>query len=295
MISHRHRILPFLRAFEAVSRLGHVRSAAAELHLTPGAVSHQIRMLEQLLGIELFLRERRRLVLTARGQEFRATVAGMLRDLDRGLDALLPARAAERPRRLTVSTPSGLGHVWLAPRLLDMTEQLGLDACETRIGREMKDIDWRRVDLAVVYDDPPWPGFHWEALPDLRLSPLCSPALAGSLPLRRPRDLARHRLLHEDDGAEWRRWLSAARTEAPARHAYFNRLSMAFNAALTGQGVALVSDFLARKYIETGQLLRPFAITIPAAKRYHAVVAESRRDEPLLARALDLIIHPDRY
>ena len=293
MTIHRHRVLPFLRAFEAVSRLGHVRSAAAELHLTPGAVSHQIRMLERVLGLGLFLRERRRLVLTPQGQEFRATVAGMLRDLDRGLDALLPGREAERPRMLTVSSPSGIGHVWLAPRLLEMTGQLGLDGFETRIGREMKDVDWRRVDLALVYDDPPWPGFYWEALPDLRLSPLCSPALAGSLPLRRPRDLVRHRLLHEDDGAEWQRWLSGARTDPPPRNAYFNRLSMAFNAALTGQGVAPVSDFLARKYIETGQLLRPFAITIPAAKRYHVVVAESRRDEPLLARALDLIIRPD--
>lgn len=294
MTLHRHRILPFLRAFEAVSRLGHVRSAAAELHLTPGAVSHQIRTLEEQLGLELFLRERRRLVLTQQGQEFRVTVAGMLRDLDRGLDALLPSRSVERPRKLTVSTPSGLGHIWLAPRLLELANQLGIDGFETRIGREMKDVDWRRVDLAVVYDDPPWPGFHWEALPDLRLSPLCSPALAGSLPLRRPRDLTRHRLLHEDDGAEWRRWLAAARTDPPPRNACFNRLSMAFNAALTGQGVALVSDFLARKYIETGQLLRPFAITIPAAKRYHVVVAESRRGEPLLARALELIFHPEQ-
>jgi LysR family glycine cleavage system transcriptional activator len=292
----RHRILPFLRAFETVSRLGYVRSAAAEMNLTPGAVSHQIKMLEQILEVDLFMRERRRLSLTPRGQAFQRTVAEMLRDLDRGLEEISPARPADGVNRLAISTASGLGHIWLSPRLVHIADQLGIESFETTVAREVKQIDWRRVDIAIVYDNPPWPGYFWTPLPSLTLSPLCSPALLHGSPLRHPRDIVHHRLLHEDTGAEWQRWLSAAKVKTPPVHnAYFNRLSMAFNAAVTGQGVALASDFLASKYLKTGQLVRPFELNIPAAKRYYIVVVENRRHERLISQAIDLILTFERH
>ncbi|WP_119166732.1 LysR substrate-binding domain-containing protein [Algihabitans albus] len=289
------RILPFLRAFDAVARLGYVRSAAVELNLTPGAISHQIKTLEQNLGVDLFVRDRRRLALSVHGQAFQHTAAKMLRELERGLEAISPLREADPQKTLAISAASGFAHIWLAPRLLDIADQIGLPSFESQIAREMNQIDWRKTDIAVVYDNPPWPGYFWEPLPNLSLSPLCSPALLHALPLKHPRDIRQHRLLHEDSGGEWQRWLNAAKITEPApRNAYFNRLTMAFNAAVTGHGVALVSDFLASQYLRSGQLVRAFDISIPAAKRYYVVVVESRRHEPLIARTMELLLALER-
>lgn len=286
-----HRALPFLRAFEAVSRLGLVRSAASELNLTPGAVSHQIKMLEQIVGVALFAREKQRLKLSPRGKAFRASVSSILRELERGIDEIAPARGILPEQSLSISASSGLAHVWLSPLLLDLADQLGLASIETHVAREVNQVDWRQVDIAIVYDNPPWAGFTWVPLPELRLSPLCTPSLLHAVPLRHPRDLLNHRLLHEDGGEEWQRWCSASKLSAlPPRNAYFNRLSLAFNAALAGHGVALVSDFLAHKFLSTGQLVRPLTATIPAAKRYYIVVLESRSDEPVIAAAISFLV-----
>src|SRR5690625_3013811 len=282
-----HRALPFLRAFEAVARLGQVRSSAAEMNLTPGAVSHQIRSLERLLGVELFAREARRLRLSPKGQEFRARIAPLLRDLDLAVGAL-GVKDEIGPTTLRISTPPGLGHIWLAPRLFDMAEHLGIQSFETRFAREMTQIDWRQVDVAIVYDNPPWPGYRWTPLANLELRPVCSPQLFNAgLPLRTPRDIIHHQLLHEDTGEEWQRWLHAARLKGTAvRNAYFNMLSMAFNAALAGQGLALVSDLLADVYLRSGQLMQPFSISIPSARNYYCVTLESRAEETLVRQSV---------
>jgi LysR family glycine cleavage system transcriptional activator len=286
-----HRIFPFLRAFEAVTRLGYVRSAAAELHLTPGAVSHQIKMLEQTLDVDLFERASRKLILTPRGKAFQQSVLEIFRDLDRGLQAIAPDRPGEPEKSLSISAPSGLGHIWLAPQLLGIADQLGLPSVECHVAREVAQVNWRRVDIAIVYDNPPWAGYSWLALPELWLGPVCTPSQLNKLPVRNVRDLLQHCFLHEDSGDEWKRWLNAARLKAdPVRNAYFNHLSMAFHGALAGEGVALVSDFLAHDYLRKGQLVRPVDIVIPAAKQYFLVTLESRRHEPFVARALDLLM-----
>lgn len=294
MSSH-HRALPFLRAFEAVSRLGMVRSAALELNLTPGAVSHQIKMLEASVGVELFVREKRRLTLSPAGKTFRTSVSTLLRDLERSVEAISPAREVTEKQSLSISASSGFGHIWLAPQLLDVADQLGLASIESHVAREVSQVDWRQVDVAIVYDNPPWTGFTWVALPELRLSPLCTPSLLHLKPMRHPRDLVNHRLLHEDSGGEWQRWCNAAKLSTPpGRNAYFNRLSMAFTSALAGHGVALASDFLANKYLSSGQLVRPVTLSIPAAKRYYIVTLESRANETLIANAIDLLVSISR-
>ena len=102
-------------------------------------------------------------------------------------------------------------------------------------------------------------------------------------------------LLHEDNGGEWRRWLTAAEVVLPARwNAYFNRLSMAFNAALAGKGIALVSDFLARQYLKAGSLVRPIDLSVPAAKQYYIVAPASRRRELLISRFFDVTVEFSR-
>lgn len=286
-----HRVLPFLRAFDAVARHGNLRSAAAELGLTPGAVSYQMRMLEQTAGVSIFDRSKRRLDLSASGRAFYRSVSGLLSDLDTGLREISELQNDTKDHHLVISAPSGLAHAWLAPKLVDLSSRLGLTSFESRIAREVGQIDWREVDIAIVYDSPPWPGFDWQMLPELRLYPVCSPSLLHKTPLRSLRDLSQHRLLHEDRGAEWARWLNAAKISTPpVRNAYFNRLSMAINVALAGAGLALASDFVAYEYLKAGTLVRPFNLSIPAAKAYYFVVAESRRNEHLIELCRDLIL-----
>ncbi|MBV0893379.1 LysR family transcriptional regulator [Paracoccus sp. Z118] len=288
---HPHRVLPFLRAFEAVARLGHVRSAAAELNLTPSAVSYQIKMLERALGLPVFVRESRSMRLTGEGERFFRDTGAIMRSLEASLEGI-----ASRPRRppetrLRIAASSGLGHIWLAPKLPGLADQLDVSCAEFHVAREVAQVNWRQVDLAIVYDNPPWTGCTWAPLPELRLSPVCTPGLTHAHPLRHFRELKNHRLLHEDSGQEWQRWCAAARLEAvPKRNAYFNRLSMAFNSALSGDGLALVSDFLAQKYLTSGQLVRPLDLSIPASKRYHVVALEKRMSDPFIARALELVL-----
>lgn len=290
-----HRALPFLRAFEAVARHGNLRAAAAELGLTQGAVSYQMKMLEKAVDLSLFDRSKRRLTLSESGRRFHSTVSELLHDLDTGLHKIVDSATESRAKSLVFSAPSGLAHAWLAPRLVAVANKLDLTSFETRIAREAAQIDWREVDMAIVYDNPPWDGFHWTALPELHLYPICSPSLLHSQPLRSVRDLANHRLLHEDNGKEWARWLNAARSvRHPVRHAYFNRLSMAINAALAGSGIALASDFVTYEYLKVGSLVRPLSLSIPAAKTYYLVTSESRRDDPLIAMCRDLLLQGDR-
>lgn len=288
---HSYRVLPFLRAFEAVARLGHVRAGAAELNLTPGAVSYQIKMLEQTLGQPVFLRRNRGMQLTAVGERFHRDVGAIIRNLESSIGGITARPPTEPEARLRIAASSGINHVWLAPKLTGIADQLGVNCAESHIAREVSQVNWRQVDIAIVYDNPPWAGCTWAPLPELRLSPLCTPALMHTQPLRQPRDLRQHRLLHEDGGQEWQRWCAAARLETlPSRHAYFNRLSLAFNSALSGDGLALVSDFLAQKYLAMGQLIRPFALSIPASRRYYVVALERRMSDPLIARAFELVL-----
>jgi LysR family glycine cleavage system transcriptional activator len=286
-----HRVLPFLRAFDAVARHGNLRSAAAELGLTPGAVSYQMKMLEQAADLALFDRSKRRLDLSARGRIFYRSVSGLLGTLDTDLREISDAKGAENGQHLVISAPSGLAHAWLAPKLVDLSNRLSLNSFESRIAREVGQIDWREVDIAIVYDNPPWPGFHWQMLPELRLYPVCSPSLLHKTPLRSLRDLSHHRLLHEDRGGEWARWLNASKVTAPpVQNAYFNRLSMAINVALAGAGLALASNLVAYQYLKSGSLVRPFNLSIPAAKAYYFVVAENRRGEQLIEMCRDMIL-----
>lgn len=292
---HPHRVLPFLRAFEAVARLGHVRSAAAELNLTPSAVSYQVKMLERTLGLPVFLRQNKSMRLTTEGERFFRDTGAIMRSLEASLEGIAPRRHRLPEARLRIAASSGLGHIWLAPKLPGLADQLGASCAEFHVAREVAQLNWRQVDLAIVYDNPPWSGCTWAPLPELRLSPVCTPGLTHAYPLRHLRELKGHRLLHEDGGQEWQRWCAAARLGAvPVRNAYFNRLSMAFNSALSGDGLALVSDFLAQKYLTSGQLVRPFNLSIPASKRYHVVALEKRMADPFIARAFELVLSLSR-
>ncbi len=278
----------YLRAFEAVARLGLVRAAAAEMHITPGAVSQQIRVLEDIIGVKLFVRERKRLRLTPMGEVFRSSSARIFEEL-KGCFDFMAQGAEDGQRSMTISAPPDLSVLWLSSAIFDFTDGAGVQSLRMVTARDMSQIDWRSVDVAIVYDTPPWPGYRWRSLGDLTLKPVCSPILVNGLPgLRTTADLLEHCILHEDEGGEWQRWFNAAgMTRTPPRAAHFQSFTVALMAAVEGHGVALASTLLAHDYLRAGRLIQPFPTGIPASKSYYWVCLESRSEELLIRRFLE--------
>src|SRR5262245_23217906 len=197
-----------LKAFEAAARHESFTRAAEELCVTQGAVSHQVKALEQELGIKLFNRERQRLVMTGSGREYLAVVRDALDRIALGTERLLQRRSSGA---LTISTSPDFAAKWLVHRLGRFAE-----ACpdiDLRVSATMHHVDFARedVDLAVRHGDGSWTGLHVERLCAEQLFPVCSPRLAAARQrLSKPADVLRFPLLHLESSKEWSRWLDAA-------------------------------------------------------------------------------------
>ena len=199
-----------LRAFEAAARHLSFTGAASELNVTQTAISHQIRRLEEELGIRLFVRQNRALALTPEARDYLPGVRAAFNDLRLATDRLL---RKDDDHVLTVSTLASLAAKWLLPRLSAFQEaHPGIDV---RITTSTGLVDFKSgdVDAAIRYGRGHWPGLRAEWLMADELFPVCSPALLnGDKPLRCPEDLAHHTLLHTSGGYDddWRLWLTAA-------------------------------------------------------------------------------------
>ena len=278
--------LHHFRAFEAVGRLGSLRRAADELHVTPGAVSQQLRKLQAELGVTLLEKDGRRLRLTDAGRQLMAASGVALGELSGCLEGLATRAAGRDRRRLVLSVPLSLGIAWLMPRLFGFLDLAGIADLGLRHAVGAADVDWRSADAALVYDNPPFPGFWWKKLSDVQLRPVMSPRLWQAGGFENPEAVTRQRLLHEDEGSEWRRWLSAAGVSRSAdRNAHFDSLAMVLAAAEAGEGVALVSDFVTHAAERTGRLVAPQILSIPASRGYYLLVPEPRTHDPLLRRS----------
>jgi LysR family glycine cleavage system transcriptional activator len=183
-----------LRAFEAAARHLSFTRTAAELNVTQTAISHQIRRLEQQLGLRLFQRRQRTLSLTPEAQQYLPAVCAAFSDLRRATDRLL---RADGKTMLSVSCLPSLAAKWLVPLLAAF--QQDHPEIEVRIATATRNVDFRReeIDLAIRYGRGRWPGLRADWLMNEDVFPVCSPALlAGDTPLVRPEDLAHHTLLH---------------------------------------------------------------------------------------------------
>jgi LysR family transcriptional regulator, glycine cleavage system transcriptional activator len=272
-----------LKAFEAAARHESFTRAAEELHVTQGAVSHQVKALEAELGIKLFNRERQRLIITEAGREYLAVVRDALDRIALGTERLLQR---QRSGVLTVSTSPDFAAKWLVHRL-DRFAEAHPDI-DLRISATMHHVDFARedVDLAVRHGDGNWAGLDVTRLCAEHLFAVCSPKLAsGPRRLNRPADLLKFPLLHLDDRKNWSRWLEAAGVAgAEVSHGpVLNRASMAIDAAVDGQGVALARTTLAAWDIINGRLVRPFAVALPLGKQYWIVCPKATSGLPKIA------------
>ena len=263
-----------LLVFEAAARHLSFTRAAAELNVTQTAISHQIRRLEDQLGVRLFVRQNRALALTREAQDYLPSVRTAFEDLRRATDRLA------RPKRddvLTISTTMTMAAKWLMPRLADF--QAAHPGIEVRISTSLRLVDFRReeIDLAIRYGRGHWPNTRADWLMAEDIFPVCSPALlAGPKPLRTPADLVAHTLLHVDSiRDEWPLWLTAAGQPtalAARRGLTFDERLMALQAATNGLGVALGRTATEAADLEAGRLVAPFGtLVVPADAGYYLV------------------------
>ncbi|QDP22424.1 transcriptional regulator GcvA [Bradyrhizobium cosmicum] len=275
-----------LRAFEAAARHLSFTLAASELNVTQTAISHQIRRLEEELGIRLFIRQNRALTLTPEARDYLPGVRAAFNDLRLATDRLL---RKDDDKVLTVSTLASLAAKWLLPRLTDFQEQHpGIDV---RITTSTSLVDFQRdnVDAAIRYGRGQWPGLRADWLMADELFPVCSPSLLrGDKPLRKPEDLRGHPLLHTSNANsdDWRLWLTAAGLPVDiARQPgiTFDMIFMTIQAAIDGIGVAMGRTSYVQDDIAKGRLVVPFKIALPADAGFYLVAPEGRREAPKLA------------
>jgi LysR family glycine cleavage system transcriptional activator len=279
--------LSTLRAFEAVARRLSFSRAAEDLHVTPGAVSQQIRLLEELLGESLFVRTKRSVTMTEVGMQ-------MLPDVQLGLETLSRAISSKTPstagKALTISVAPSFASKWLLPRLADFSDRY--PDIDLRISATVALVDFKRdkVDLAIRLGRGSYPDLHAELLFGETLAPLCSPELLKAKGrLRKPDDLSKHRLLHdtsipgESERPSWERWLELAGAKHVSAHrgTRFSLAELALQAAIDGSGVVLGRMVLAEGDLAAGRLVRPFKVVLPLDVSYFLVMPRSsaRRHE----------------
>ncbi|MET4683517.1 transcriptional regulator GcvA [Brevundimonas faecalis] len=253
-----------LRAFESASRHLNFSRTADELSVTPGAVSQQIRLLEEIIGSPLFTREARGLQLTELG---RAAMPLLREGFERLMDASAILREPPLNRTVALSVAPSFASKWLMPRMDDF--HAAHPDIEVWISADMEPVTVGKgkVDLAIRYGPGEYPGHLVEKLLTETVIPVCAPSLtADPHPIRTAADLSRHNLLHDmsEDGdasrPDWAMWLKARHaSHADARRgSRFDQSGMLIEAAAAGRGVALAKRTLAQADLDSGRLVAPF-------------------------------------
>lgn len=280
-----HRNLPpfpAVRAFEASARHCSFKLAAEELCLTPSAISHQVKTLEDYLGVQLFFRETRGVVLTSEGAGYLQELAGIL---DRMAAATAHVRSSDASGLLSVRTSPGFANRWLVPRLATFQEIH--PAIELNISTSVRPADFAKedVDVDIRWGCEPSPGMRVDPLIAATRFPVASPALLKNGPvLHRPDDLRHYTLLHDISGNDWERWFKLAGASfEPPRGPRFAHCDLLLTAAAERQGVALAFDLLVAGDLANGRLVRLFEANLPPAIIYSVVTPETWSARPKIA------------
>ena len=299
-----------LKAFESAARHLSLKRAAQELSVTPAAISHQVKALEDYLGVPLFHR-------LNRGLELTPAARAALPKLSEGFDSLAQAVARLRPEpdsgQLTVSVAPSFAARWLMPRLhrffaahpeLDVritarTRLLNKRGQDNEVERATIENWLEESDVAILYGHGDYPGYRVDKLFALTLAPICSPRLLhGENPLRRPQDLQFHPLVHDDTGtrydgiAFWDVWLQAAGVDGvdTSRGSHFGQPELALDAASDALGVVATLPVLAAAELAAGRLVLPFDLQVPLRSAYYVVCPESATQRSAVAAFRDWLL-----
>jgi LysR family glycine cleavage system transcriptional activator len=284
-----HKAMPplsALRAFEAAARYLSLTQAAHELSVTPGALSHQIRGLEEFLEIKLFERRVRSIALTAAGKQLYPGLQTGFSHIREAVESLDTSHAAHV---LVVSTSPGLTSKWLAPRLYrfaaaspDIDVRISSSAGNANFATDGIDLAIRNIPVDPAAD----PALEFEKLVDITYVPVCNPRLLEKYgPVKDAQSLARLPLIHDESmvarnaSPNWSNWFKAAGVDNVdlRRGLHFNTADHALDAAGEGAGVLLSHDILAYDDLRTGRLVIPVKLDFPAGRTYSLVWAKGRK------------------
>jgi LysR family glycine cleavage system transcriptional activator len=277
-----------LRAFEAAARHLSFMKAGEELHVTPGAISQQVRQLEDQLGVKLFRRLTRGVLLTDAGQRYARRIAALFEGL---AAATREVKRDSSTASLKVTCVTSFAERWLIPRLGQFRQKHPGIVMQVLVDDKLTDFTQEDVDLGIRFGPGGWPGLKSEFLFREEVFPVCSPKLLeGPVPLARVEDLALHTVLDDESDDEpswdlnWDRWLAAVgagevRLKPALRFTYAH---LALQAAVAGQGVALGSSVLAADDLALGNLVRPLAEAATGRFAYWLVYPPDAAERPKL-------------
>lgn len=276
-----------LVAFESAARLGSFTRAAEELHLTQGAISRQIKNLEETIGAVLFERVRRTVVLTDAGSLFLADVRKVLEGLN---EASERAAGFGADHVLNLAVLPTFATRWLMPRMPRFLKKRPGVTVNFLVRLEPFSFDEQPFDAAIHFGDGVWPGTATHYLCREEIVAVASPELVRRLDLRAPADLAKAALLHQTTRPNaWQEWLAAQRTVHPAAHKgpRIEQFGMIVEAAMAGLGAALIPKFLALAEIKQGRLAVIPADAFESSKAYWLAVPERKRSDATVATFLE--------
>jgi len=302
-MSQRLPPLNALRAFEAAARHLSFRKAAEELHVTPAAISHQIKLIEETLGVTLFRRLTRAIALSPAGRSFLPKLSEGFAQIAAAVEQV---RAHESAGTLTVNVPPSFAAKWLMPRLhrfvtahpdidirivasMRLVDARQHEAVDTMTGSDSLPLD---ADIDIRFGNGKYPRCRVDMLFKVSVTPLCSPRLLeGMRPLRKPADLHYHMLLHDDtplsseNRPDWVQWLRGAGAgDVDTSHGlHFNHAMLGLEAAVDGLGVVLGIKELAARDLAAGRLVAPFDYSLAMPDSYYVVSAETTADRPKVA------------
>ncbi len=280
-----------LRAFEATARHMSFTHAAEELHVTPAALSYQVRQLEEILSVKLFKRLNRAIELTPQGQ---ALFPGIRAGFERMDEAMRTLRRRTETNILVVSVGPAFAAKWLAPRLYRFIQRYPDIDPRISANLQISDFENEQIDLAVRFGTGAYPNLHSERLMSDYVTPLCSPDLVADThehPLREPADLAHHVLIHDeslsffDNVPSWQTWCETAGLTNLNLDGgvHFSLADHGLDAAVEGAGVVLGRIALAHFDLKSGRLVRPFDLKIPIAYSFYVVSPMATKDDPKVA------------
>ena len=290
-----------LRAFRTAARLLSFTRAAEELNITQGAISRQIKGLEDVLGVELFRRQKRSLRLTDEGRHYLPQIEDALNLLDRATASLA---TGQKPPKIQVRVPPTLALRWLIPRLHDFQKrhpdiELRL---ATSLGATLEECDLERneIDIAIARVSSPEPDdkLRFEYLMNDDHVPVCSKKLLGGAhPLRTPTNLSHHMLLHAVTRPHaWRSWVQFAHLDGiDTEHGlFFDHYHFALQAAIEGLGVAVAPQPLVAADVAEGRLVIPFGIAAPSGTAYYLIYLANRAEVPAVEAFRNWILAESR-
>jgi LysR family glycine cleavage system transcriptional activator len=270
--------LAALRAFEAAARHENFSRAAEEIHVTHGAISHQVRALEQELGVMLFARHGKRIAITPEGERFAATLRKALTDIAAAAVAL---QADAQQKRLTITALPSFAARWLSPRLGWFIEQHPELEVMLQSSGHLTDFVRESVDVGIRFGRGNYPGLSVEKVMDDFYYPVASPRFnRGKLP-RTPQKLERGMLLR-CDGEPWTPWFRAAGLDLPEPTGglVFQDSSMLVRAAAEGHGIALARHAIVTTELRSGELVRLFDIAVECPQSYYLVCPPASLRKP---------------